>query len=80
MVYLKIILVALFLSGCSGFLAEAKGRGQDAADRAADAFVTDDCAMTFGAWLRRPANERLGIRLICDPAALEEIFGQITRP
>ena len=74
---ISLALAGLILAGCAGVQAEAVGRGRAAADAAANVFVADDCAMSYGAFLRRPANERLGIRLICDPAALEDIFGRL---
>ena len=67
----------VMLSSCATVGAGLKvgaDKVKQGADIAAEAAIADDCAMTYGAFLRRPANERLGVRLICDPAALEKFI------
>lgn len=74
-----VIAGALVLSACSGFILEAEERVKGGADAAADATTAANCAMTYGAWTRRPANEKIGVKLICDPAALDDLRGLLER-
>lgn len=48
-------------------------------DSAANIGFAGLCGLPYGSVLRRPANERLGAKLICDPSALEELMGRITQ-
>ena len=71
------ITMVVMLSSCAtvgaGLQAGAE-KVKQGADIAAQAAIRDDCAITYGAYLRLSANERLGVRLICDPAALEKFI------
>lgn len=71
------IVMVVMLSSCAtvgaGLQAGAE-KAKQAADITAEAATRDDCAITYGAYLRLPANKRLGVRLICDPAALEKFI------
>lgn len=71
------IAAIVMLSSCTSVgagLAVGADRVAKANDIAAEATTRANCQMAYGAYLRRPANERLGVKLICDPAALENFI------
>lgn len=73
--------IVFVLSACSpvGKAAVEGGieRVRSTNDTTADVSFAGLCALPYGAVLRRPANERLGAKLICDPSALDNVVKDI---
>lgn len=68
-----IALSALILASCAGFTAEVQSKAQVGADRAAEAFLADDCLITVGAYNRLPQTKRIAVDLLCGGNALREL-------
>jgi hypothetical protein len=59
------ITALIMLSACAGVQAEVKGKTQEVADDFARGALAAPCAMTYGAFTRLSAKDKLAVEVLC---------------